>query len=97
MNYLEKKAGEARQSGSATTVATSVANTPGLPKIFLDQPEVTAATTLSKTAIYEAMQQGSFPAPVRISARRVAWKASEVIAWCESRIKTDAHAVGTSA
>jgi prophage regulatory protein len=47
-------------------------------------------TALKKSAIYAAManKDDPFPAPVRIGARAVAWKESEVIAWIESRTKT---------
>lgn len=69
----------------------------GVPKIFLDQAEVTIATTMSRSAIYEAMQEKRFPTPVRLSARRVAWRASDVFAWCESRTKTDAATAGEQA
>lgn len=37
------------------------------------------------------------PDPVRLSARRVAWRASDVLAWCESRTKTDASSAGGEA
>lgn len=47
-------------------------------------------TALKKSAIYAAMASKTdpFPAPVRIGARAVAWRESEVLAWIESRAKT---------
>lgn len=36
---------------------------------------------LKKTTIYKKMQQGTFPNPVQLSARAVAWKASDIAQW----------------
>jgi prophage regulatory protein len=47
---------------------------------------VTEKTGLKKSAIYSAIRAGTFPAPVPISERRVAWRESEVDAWIAARI-----------
>jgi prophage regulatory protein len=56
---------------------------------------VEALTGLKKSAIYSAManKDDPFPAPVRIGARAVAWRESEVLAWIESRAKTKSEGV----
>lgn len=43
--------------------------------------ELESLIGLKKSAIYDMMKAGTFPEPVQISARAVAWKESEVIAW----------------
>ncbi len=43
-----------------------------------------ASTTLSKSSIYDAIGRGEFPRPVRVSSRRVAFRAQDVQAWIES-------------
>lgn len=47
-------------------------------------------TALRKSSIYTYMakKEHGFPTPVRIGARAVAWRESEVLAWIESRTKT---------
>jgi prophage regulatory protein len=40
---------------------------------------------LSRSTIYAAVKAGTFPAPVRIGARAVAWRVSEVEQWLEAR------------
>lgn len=47
-------------------------------------------TGLRKSSIYTYMASKAhgFPTPVRIGARAVAWRESEVLAWIESRTKT---------
>ncbi len=35
-------------------------------------------TTLSKSTIYRLIQAGKFPAPTKISTRRVVWNESEI-------------------
>ncbi|EGX6956817.1 AlpA family transcriptional regulator [Aeromonas hydrophila] len=45
--------------------------------------DVTEMTTLSKATIYRLMKQGSFPGPIRLGPKCVAWKQSEIIEWVE--------------
>lgn len=53
-------------------------------------PAVLARTGLSRSTLYRDMEQGRFPAPVRISLRAVAWRASDIDAWIESLPRTTA-------
>lgn len=48
---------------------------------FLPLPAVVRATSLSKPSIYRGIKAGTFPRPVQISARRVAWPAESIAAW----------------
>lgn len=40
----------------------------------------------SRSGIYEGVLAGTFPAPVKIGVRSVAWLEAEVDAWIEARI-----------
>jgi prophage regulatory protein len=51
---------------------------------LLRRPEVEARTGLSRSSIYEWMKRGEFPQPVRLGARIVAWRESDVAEWLES-------------
>lgn len=51
-------------------------------------PAVIAATALSKTAIYQGIRSGDFPAPVQLTARAVAWRVKDVEAWIRARPPT---------
>ncbi len=53
---------------------------------FLRLPEVKAITGLGKTSIYELIRDKSFPAPVRLASRAVAWVESEVRQWAQERV-----------
>lgn len=53
---------------------------------FLRLPEVKAITGLSKISIYELIKEKSFPAPVRLGSRAVAWVRSEVRLWALERV-----------
>ncbi|SDJ15162.1 helix-turn-helix transcriptional regulator [Lutimaribacter saemankumensis] len=46
---------------------------------------VEARTGLSRSTIYDWMKRGEFPKPVKLGARLVAWRESEINAWLESR------------
>lgn len=50
-------------------------------------PEVKARTGLCRTAIYSAMQEGTFPKQIPIGSRSVGWDESEVSSWIENKIK----------
>jgi prophage regulatory protein len=54
--------------------------------IFLRLPEVKALTGLSKSSLYALIRERSFPAPVRLGARAVAWVKSEVRQWAVERV-----------
>ena len=41
-------------------------------------------TGLSRSSIYAKIAEGSFPRPVQIGARAVAWRASDIRAWMDS-------------
>jgi len=47
--------------------------------------EVKRISGLSKSALYREIAAGRFPAPVRIAARTVGWRKSEIAAWISSR------------
>lgn len=49
--------------------------------------EVMQICGFSRTALYKSMKTDEFPAPVKLSARSVAWLQDEVIAWVDARVK----------
>ncbi len=53
---------------------------------LLRRPEVESKTGLSRSAIYAAIKNESFPEPVRISNNAVAWLCSEIDSWINNRI-----------
>ena len=53
---------------------------------FLRLPEVKAITGLSKSSLYALIRERSFPPPVRLGARSVAWVRSEVRQWAVGRV-----------
>jgi len=54
---------------------------------FLRLPGVQEITGLSKSSLYALIQEKSFPAPVRLGARTVAWVRSEVRQSALARIR----------
>lgn len=49
--------------------------------------EVLAICGKSRSNLYAAIRDGTFPRPVKLSLRSSAWVRSEVLAWIESRMK----------
>ena len=47
--------------------------------------EVLNITRLSRATLYLMINEGDFPPPVRLRARAVAWRASQVQAWMDTR------------
>jgi prophage regulatory protein len=48
---------------------------------LLSPNAVAALTSLHRTSIYRKVQAGEFPAPVRLSTRRIGFREAEVQAW----------------
>jgi prophage regulatory protein len=51
-------------------------------------PEVLHICGLSRSALYQKIKEGDFPAQVKLSHRSSAWVHSEVIAWARARMAT---------
>ncbi|APW48445.1 hypothetical protein RA876_13630 [Rhodoferax antarcticus] len=51
-------------------------------------PRVQDLTGFGKSSIYAGVKTGTFPAPVRLSARAVGWRESDIFQWIESRTAT---------
>lgn len=57
---------------------------------LLRRSSVETETGLSKSEIYRRIKLGTFPAPLKLGVRAVAWKATEIDAWIKSLIKQGA-------
>lgn len=53
---------------------------------ILRLPEVKQKTGQSRSTIYDKVQRGEFPAPVKLGERAVGWVEAEVEAWVKDRI-----------
>jgi prophage regulatory protein len=67
------------------TLSPDLANCPDLSEILWDLRIVARKTGLSRATIYRYMARGVFPQRRRVGPGRVAWLASEVMAWSLSR------------
>ena len=55
--------------------------------VILRRPQVEQRTGLSRSTLYQYIQDGLFPRPVSLGARAVGWLESEVNAWIAARAK----------
>jgi prophage regulatory protein len=53
---------------------------------FLRRPEVEKITGLPRSSIYERMAEGTFPKPIPLGGRSVAWIEAEIIDWQKKRV-----------
>lgn len=53
---------------------------------LIRRKDVQAQTGLARSTIYKLVSSGDFPAPVRITAKAVAWTRSDVDSWIAGRI-----------
>lgn len=53
---------------------------------LLRLPQVIERTALRRSTIYEMMQAGTFPKPVKLNLRSNGWLENEISDWLESRI-----------
>jgi prophage regulatory protein len=70
-------------TGLSSTDATSVLTAD---ICFIRLRAVMRITGLGKTSIYRKSTDGSFPAPVKLGDRAVAWIKAEVLVWAEARV-----------
>lgn len=61
---------------------------PARPGKLIRLPLVEDRTGLGKSSIYAGVKNRTFPAPVRLSARAVAWRESEIDQWIAARTAT---------
>lgn len=54
---------------------------------LLRRPEVEKLVGLSRSTIYTRLEQGTFPKPIPLGGRLVAWVESDIHEWIENRIK----------
>jgi len=54
-------------------------------KALARRRQVEQLVQLSRSTIYAAVKAGTFPPPVRIGARAVAWRVSELEQWLAAR------------
>lgn len=91
---------DAEQSRSSQSIARKLPYPPGPAELnievassdlgdvtFLRLPEVKAVTGLSKSSLYALIREKSFPAPIRLGPRAVAWVRSEVRQWASERVR----------
>lgn len=57
--------------------------------LFVSLEEVVILLSISTTSLQRMVRSGEFPAPRKISPRRVAWLVREVEEWAESRPISD--------
>lgn len=55
------------------------------PRLFARLPTVLRATGLGRSTIYRLIANGTFPPPVHLGPRAVAWRWSDLDRWSESR------------
>lgn len=64
---------------------------------LLRLPEVEYITGLRRSAIYGRISKGTFPRPIRLTARAVAWPESSVEEWVAARIRESREPAGGAA
>jgi len=50
---------------------------------FLRQPQVLVFVPISRSTLWRRIQAGTFPGPVKLSARVTAWRAEDIRRWIE--------------
>jgi len=64
-----------------TTSGTALAAAPRDDRQLLTKHAVEKLTSLDITTIYRRMAAGTFPQPVRVGRRRVAWRTTDIMQW----------------
>ena len=75
---IPHRASPSSHEGDATTTTKK-------PGKLLRLPLVEERTGFKKSSIYAGVKAGTFPAPVRLSARAVAWREEDIDRWITER------------
>jgi len=54
-------------------------------KPLVQLSEVTDIVGIGRSTVYEKMNSGEFPAPIKLGQRAVRWRTEEVIEWINTR------------
>lgn len=54
---------------------------------FIRLPEVLTRVGLSRSAVYAMIKEGSFPAPIKLTARAAGWIEKDIVAWVRRKTK----------
>ena len=49
-------------------------------------PKVSGETGCARSTIYDAIRAGTFPRPIPLGSRTVAWSSAEIESWIQDRI-----------
>ena len=79
---------QATHSATPTPHDGRVNVTPAKPGKLLRLPIVEERTGLKKSTLYAQVKAGNLSAPVRLSARAVAWREEDIDRWISERIAT---------
>lgn len=52
---------------------------------YIRRPDVEAMTGLSCSSIYKMMSEGTFPKPIKLTKKAVAWPEHQIAEWLNSR------------
>ena len=79
------------QAMYGTSPAPAVGGVPAIPAKpckLIRLPHVEERCGLRKSTIYAGVKDKTFPAPVRLSARAVAWREADIDRWIAERVTT---------
>lgn len=65
--------------------------TPRNPGRLVRLPRAMDISGFGKSSIYSGVKAGTFPAPVRLSARAVGWREDDLFKWAAERISVTAE------
>lgn len=61
---------------------------------ILRLPAVIEATGLSRTSIWRLVRANRFPQPIRLTAKAIGWKRTDVQSWIDTREPVGGHPNG---
>ncbi len=92
MNLPEHQPEQSTHGATPKPFDGRVSVTPSRPAKLIRLPVVEDRTGLGKSSIYAGIRARTFPAPVRLSARAVAWNERDIDQWIAERLTTRGQA-----
>ena len=84
VTHQQRPSWESRQAPSSFTLMNEEQEKVKMQKMCR-RPLVEEITGLSRSSIYAMVAKGTFPRPIRLGKRAVAWREQDIREWMESR------------
>lgn len=69
------------------SLSVGAPSAPPCPAVFLRLPQVLARVPFSRSTLWRRVSDGSFPRPLKLSARVTVWRSQDIEEWMQEQAR----------